>query len=100
MEVADSTYPDDAGEYLEVYAEAGIPLYWIVNILSRRIEVYSGPSQAGDGTWGYASRNDYTLDQQVPVTVFDGDSVVPIAGIPVIDILRDSLEPDTEGAGA
>ena len=27
----------------EIYAEAGIPVYWIVNLVDRQIKVYSGP---------------------------------------------------------
>jgi Uma2 family endonuclease len=47
-----------------VYAAAGIPVYWIVNLVERQIEVYSGPSMAG-----YSSRVDFLEGQNVPVVI-------------------------------
>ncbi len=44
VEVADTLLPVDRGEKLTVYAEAGIPEYWIVNLLDRQIEVCRTPS--------------------------------------------------------
>ena len=46
IEVADATYADDAGEVLTAYAGAGVPLYWIVNVAGRQVEVYSDPDPA------------------------------------------------------
>jgi Uma2 family endonuclease len=49
-----------------LYGGCGIPAYWIVNLVDRRVEVYTDPGPAG-----YASRTDYAPGQQVPV-VIDG----------------------------
>ena len=38
VEVADSTLSNDRGIKLEVYAQAGIPEYWIVNLSERQLE--------------------------------------------------------------
>jgi Uma2 family endonuclease len=43
IEVAESSILDDRGEKRDLYAEAMIPDYWIVNIKSQTIEVYRQP---------------------------------------------------------
>ena len=43
VEVADSSLRKDRGVKREVYAEAGIPEYWIVNVVDRVIEVHRQP---------------------------------------------------------
>jgi Uma2 family endonuclease len=50
----------------DLYGRSGIPVYWIVNLVDRQVEVYSDPGPAG-----YASRKDFPSGQQVPV-VIDG----------------------------
>lgn len=52
VEVADSTLEFDRTEKLELYAESGIPEYWVVNLIDRQIEIHRQPQ--GDGT--YASQ--------------------------------------------
>lgn len=44
IEVAESSLPYDRGPKLRVYAESGVPEYWIVNLAERRIEVHRKPS--------------------------------------------------------
>ena len=39
-------------------------MYWIVNLIHRQVEVYTGPGPAG-----YASRVDYGPGQAVPVEI-------------------------------
>jgi Uma2 family endonuclease len=45
-EVADSSLLTDRRAKAVRYAQAGIPLYWIVNLVDRQIEVYSDPDTA------------------------------------------------------
>jgi Uma2 family endonuclease len=78
VEVAVTSLGDDRRKKLTVYAGAGIPVYWIVNIKERQIEVYTEP-RPGD----YKSRVNYTSGQFLPV-VIDGSEVDQIA---VDDIL-------------
>lgn len=43
IEVADSSLDDDRGEKAQLYADAEIPDYWIVNLVNRCVEVYRDP---------------------------------------------------------
>jgi Uma2 family endonuclease len=43
IEVADSTLPLDRDRKRAIYARAGIPEYWIVNLVERCLEVYRDP---------------------------------------------------------
>ena len=65
-----------------IYARAGIPVYWIVNLIDRRLEVYSDPSGAAD-TADYRHREDYREADQAPV-VIEGREV---GRIPVRELL-------------
>jgi Uma2 family endonuclease len=46
IEVSDSTLTRDRGIKLQSYARAGVPEYWIVNLVERQIEIYSQPDAA------------------------------------------------------
>jgi Uma2 family endonuclease len=62
VEVSDSSLSSDREFKGEWYAKAGIPLYWIVNLIDRQLEVYSDPDP---GTGKYRSRVILGEDQQV-----------------------------------
>lgn len=47
VEVADSSVRFDREEKLPAYARAGIPEFWLINLVERVIEVYWDPSAAG-----------------------------------------------------
>jgi Uma2 family endonuclease len=79
VEVSDSTLGPDRVLKLAAYATDGIPVYWIVNLVDRQVEVYTRPVKAGR----YRSRKDYKPGQQVPVTI-GGQQLRPI---PVDDLL-------------
>jgi Uma2 family endonuclease len=73
VEVADSSLSADSGTVLETYASEAIPVYWILNVPSRWIEVHvrpTGPAQFPS----YRERRIYTRDDEVPV-VLDGQEV-------------------------
>jgi Uma2 family endonuclease len=81
MEVSDSTLYYDRTVKLGMYAGAGIPVYWIVNIPDRRIEVYTDPAATPPA---YSTRTDYRPGQAVPLVVagtavaaIDVDAVLP-----------------------
>ncbi len=49
VEVAASSLETDREIKAHVYARAGIPEYWIVNLESRRVEVHRDPDEAAGG---------------------------------------------------
>lgn len=44
IEVAESSLSKDRGQKLRIYAERGVPEYWIVDVVARRIQVFRNPS--------------------------------------------------------
>ena len=47
VEVSDTTLPYDRNVKLPLYARAGIPEAWIVDLAGRRVEVHHGPGPGG-----------------------------------------------------
>lgn len=64
IEIADSSLSRDRGLKKRIYALANIPVYWIVNLAQRKIEVYSEPSGAD-----YLQRQDYDESAEIPVMI-------------------------------
>jgi Uma2 family endonuclease len=80
VEVSLTTLDRDRDEKGPAYARARIPIYWLVNLVDRRIEVYTEP-----GPDGYQSRADFAEGQAVPVEIggqavdaLDVRSVLPL----------------------
>ena len=48
VEVSDASLQYDRLQKRPQYAAAGIPEYWIVNLIDRRLEVYRDPAHGGD----------------------------------------------------
>ena len=78
VEVSESTLSQDRGEKRSAYAKGRIPVYWIVNLVARQVEVYTRPVKGV-----YLTRKDFLPGQQIPVTI-GGQRLRPIA---VDDIL-------------
>ncbi|HKM54146.1 MAG TPA: Uma2 family endonuclease, partial [Isosphaeraceae bacterium] len=53
VEVAESSLQRDRSRKLAIYARAGIPTYWIVNLIVDQVEVYTGPSGPSESV-GYS----------------------------------------------
>jgi len=68
VEVSDTTLDRDRGVKKHAYARAGIPIYWIVNLVDSQVEVYSQPSET---EVDYLLRQDYGLLANLPI-IFDG----------------------------
>jgi Uma2 family endonuclease len=49
VEVADSSLAFDLGTKATVYAQAGVPLYWVLDVQGRTLRVHKGAR--ADGTW-------------------------------------------------
>lgn len=73
IEVASSSLDEDRVDQARIYARAGLPEYWIVNLVERQIEVYTNP-QPGAAPPRYATRTDYRPGAAVPLTL-DGATV-------------------------
>lgn len=82
IEVSDSTLAFDRRDKGRIYARAGIPVYWIVNVVDRRIEVYTNPDPAANPP-EYTASAVYLPGQAVPL-VLDG---VTVSAIPVGEFL-------------
>jgi Uma2 family endonuclease len=67
-EVSDATLERDRETKRQIYARAGIPIYWIINLVENRIEVYSDPALGVDG-FNYQQRTDYSLTDEIPVVI-------------------------------
>ncbi len=77
VEISDSTLQQDRTTKKRIYARAGIPIYWLANLVDDQIEVYndpSGPTQLPD----YHQRRDYQIGDTLPV-VIDGDEIGQLA---------------------
>ncbi len=68
VEVSDSTLDRDRGIKLRSYARAGIPVYWIVNLVDRCVERYASPD-ATASTPVYRTRATYGLGDVVDVLI-------------------------------
>ena len=80
-EVADNSLADDRLFKGPLYAAARIPIYWIINLIDRQVEVYTQPRNGK--TPRYARRRDYGEDDSVPLVIGGKE----IGRIPVKDLL-------------
>ncbi len=78
VEVADSSLARDRSIKARLYASAGVPLYWIINLVDDQIEVYTQPTGPGPAP-DYRVRQDYKRTDLVPL-VIDGIEMGPIPG--------------------
>jgi Uma2 family endonuclease len=67
IEVADSTLERDRTIKQRLYARAGIPIYWIINLPEQQIEVYTEPVMTDE--CHYQHRQDYMLSGNIPVAI-------------------------------
>jgi Uma2 family endonuclease len=77
VEVSDSSLSEDR-RMAHVYGASGIPVYWIVNLVDRQVEVYTGPCATG-----YSRRADFVAGQVIPVLV----AGIEVGFVAVSDIL-------------
>ncbi len=82
VEIADASLSRDQVLKKSLYAQAGIPVYWIVNLVERCVEVYTDPS-AQERDSDYRTRRDYVSSDEIPVVLETRE----IARVPVRDLL-------------
>ncbi|NLY01623.1 MAG: Uma2 family endonuclease [Rhodopirellula sp.] len=68
LEVADVSLRRDQTTKKRIYAEAGIAVYWIVNLVDRRVEVYSDPYGSAESC-DYGARRDFGSTEAIPLVV-------------------------------
>lgn len=78
VEVADATLQRDRNLKRRLYAAAGMPVYWVVNLPEQRLEVFSGPAEGV-----YQREAVYTPGEAIPV-MLDGQVIVTL---PIQDML-------------
>ncbi len=90
VEVSDSSLARDELDKTRIYARDSIPVYWVVNLVDRRVEVFTDPTGPdppaglpGGPDPHYRSRQDYPTGTAVPV-MLDGTAV---GAIPVDELL-------------
>ena len=62
IEVADSTLTYDTSDKLELYAQNGIALYWVIELPTKRIAVFSDPEN-GD----YQTKQEWREGETAPI---------------------------------
>jgi Uma2 family endonuclease len=80
--LTDATLRRDRVHEGRLYARAGIPIYWIINLVDGQVEVYTEAVGQDKGAH-YESRQDYKKKHSVPLIV----AGTTIAQIPVRDLL-------------
>ena len=82
VEVSDASLARNQTFKKIIYAQAGIPCYWLVNLIEQRVEQYTDPTGLGENA-DYGQRRDYSPADEIPL-LLDGHS---FAMIPVRDLL-------------
>ena len=82
VEVSGASLYRDRGTKKRVFAENRIPVYWIINLVSKQVEVYTNPTGPGPAP-DYRECRVYGITDQVPLTL-DGREV---GSIPVSELL-------------
>jgi Uma2 family endonuclease len=68
VEIADLSLERDRSFKKRIYARAGIPVYWIVNLIEQQIEVYTQPLILGREAT-YKHRQDYVAPMRVGLII-------------------------------
>ncbi len=72
IEVTESSLAVDTGEKAQLYAEAGVTDYWVVNLVDDCVEVFRDPQPAG-----YATRRTYRGEEEIRPLAFPDAVLTP-----------------------
>ena len=81
--VADSSYRVDHGPKASLYARAGVPECWIVDLVHETVEVHREPEASPDASYGWRYRSVQVLRRPAAVAPL----IAPGRAIPVADLL-------------
>jgi Uma2 family endonuclease len=82
IEVSDATLRRDRGTKKRIYARARIPVYWVINLIDMRLEVYTDPSGPTRQP-NYQTQRYYGIGAEIPVWLGEDE----IGRIPVQQLL-------------
>ena len=83
VEVADSSYSVDHGPKASLYARAGVPECWIVDLVHEAVEIHRQPEASPDAPYGWRYRRVEILRPPAAVAPL----IAPGRAIPVADLL-------------
>ena len=75
VEISDSTLSYDRTTKLSLYAEDGIAHYWILNLVSTQLEIYSEPYRDSCGKFGYRLTRIVLPDETIAIPSFPDISI-------------------------
>jgi Uma2 family endonuclease len=81
VEVSLTSLVLDRGTKAELYARAGIPEYWVINIGERQVEVFRDPGEVR-GTWQYTSNTIVSVDREISPLATSGKAVAAASLLP------------------
>jgi Uma2 family endonuclease len=82
VEISESSLRRDRTLKKRIYARAGVPTYWVINLVGDCIEVFTKPS--GDGKKPrYAEANVYRAGDEIPL-ILEGKEVGRIAAVDIL----------------
>jgi Uma2 family endonuclease len=76
IEAADTSLEYDRSQKLPLYAMAGIPEAWLVNLIDNRIERHTDPGPTGYQTVAFAERGQRLASLELPDLAFDATYVL------------------------
>jgi Uma2 family endonuclease len=77
VEVADTSVSYDKNVKLPLYARAGVPEAWLVDLRAGVVEVYSEPREGGYGAIRRYARGERVRSATLVEVVFEADEVLP-----------------------
>jgi Uma2 family endonuclease len=83
IEIAATSLHYDRTVMGRLYAEYGIPVYWIINLEDRQIEVFTDPDSNSSGEPQYRTRTCYSPGEHVELVIAGAN----LGSIPVDDVL-------------
>jgi Uma2 family endonuclease len=83
VEVSDSSYRVDHQYKTSLYARAGVPECWIIDLLHDAVEVHRDPEPSPDAPYGWRYRSVQVLTPPAAVTPL----ITPARAVPVADLL-------------
>lgn len=81
IEVSDTTLAYDRNVKMPLYAGAGVPEIWIVDLERRKVDLYANPNAGGSGPGSYGTAKDFGEGEEVRSVV------LPSLALPVREIL-------------